>query len=137
MSITKKRIAIIAPDSLLRAFRILFQAESNIDLLAAEVSVKTIKSQISKRPDIVLTYLTKERHSPRGKGVRSTVIEELKSIWPDVYIIAIVSNIQQRAEVQTMGADQILFEGAHPSQILVVIENVETVNEFSDGNQGM
>lgn len=129
MTMPKKEIAIIAPDSLLSAFCILFRAAPNIDLLAAEVSVTAIQSKIDKRPDIVLTYLTKERLSTREKGVSTKVIEELKSIWPDVYIIAIVSNIQQRAKAQTMGADEILFEGTNPSQLLMVIEKVETANE--------
>jgi len=129
MAITKKNIAIIAPDSLLSAFCILFRAAPNIDLLAAEASVTAIQNKIEKSPDIVLTYLTKESLSTRGKGVTTKVIEELKSIWPDVFIIAIVSNIQQREKARALGADEILFEGTQPARLLLEIEKVATANK--------
>jgi len=128
MEITKKNIAIIAPNSLLSAFCILFRAAPNIDLLAAEASVTAIQNKIEKRPDIVLTYLTKESLSTRGKGVTTKVIKELKNIWPEVYIIAIVSSTQQREKAQAFGANEILFEGTQPARLLMEIEKAETAN---------
>lgn len=122
---TTKKLAIIAPNSLLSAFRILFQAAPNVDLLAAEVCVTDIQRKIAKRPDIVLTYLTKANRSTGVKGVTVKVIEELKGIWPDVFIIAIVNSTQQRAQAQALGADKILFEGTQPARLLVEIEKVE------------
>lgn len=129
MTITKKSIAIIAPESLLSAFCIFFASVPNIELLAAELSVAALQNKAGKKPDIVLVYLTKESYFTRRESVPAQVIKELKHIWPDVYIIVVVSSSQQRALAQTMGADEILFEGIKPARLLAVIDKVETAQE--------
>jgi len=124
MKSLNKKLVIIAPDSLLGALRILFQAAPNIDLLAAGVSVTAIK-EIEKSPEIAFVWLAKDNIRNKKEAVTTKVIEELKNIWPDICIVAIVNDVQQYAKVQTLGADEILFEGIKPVRLLAAIKEIK------------
>jgi len=121
----KKKVVIIATESLLTAFRTLVLSAPNLDLLATGVSLSVTRSKIEKTPDIILIYLGKDRPSEGSGYLCSKIIEDIKNAWPDAYIVAIISDSRQREEVRTVGADKVLFEGITPAYLLASIETIE------------
>lgn len=91
--------------------------------------MSAVHKKIDKRPDIVLVYMEKDHHPMGAEVVSVDNIEDLKGIWPGIYIIAIISDFQQRKEVRTSGADEVLFEGIKPARLLKVIEEIGTDNQ--------
>jgi len=86
------------------------------------------RKKTEKRPDIVLICLEKDSPSKGSEFVWPNKIEDLKGVWPGVYIIAIISDPQQREEIRTSGADAVLFEGITPDRLLASIEKVELID---------
>lgn len=128
MTNAKKKVVIIATDPLLTAFQILILSAPTLDLLAAEVSLSAAREKTEKRPDIVLVVLEKDNPPKGSEYIWPNKIVDLKGVWPGVYIIAIISDPQQRKEIQTSGADDVLFEGITPHRLLASIEKVELVD---------
>jgi len=122
---SKKKIVIIASNPLLTALQTLIQSAPALDPLAAEVSLSAVCGKIDQSPDIVLMYLERGRSPDDSETLWSKKIEDLKSIWPGVYIIAIISDPRRREEIRLSGADKVLFDGITPARLLVSIETLE------------
>lgn len=86
------------------------------------------REKTEKRPDIALVVLEKDNPPKGSEYIWANKIVDLKGVWPGVYIIAIISDPQQREEIQTLGADDVLFEGITPDRLLASIEKVELVD---------
>ena len=122
---SKKNIVIIASNPLLIALQTLIQSAPTLDQLAAGVSLSVVCGKIDNRPDIVLMYLERGRSPKDSETLWSKKIEDLKSTWPGVYIIAIISDPRRREEIRLSGADKVLFDGITPARLLAIIETVE------------
>ena len=122
---SKRKIVIIASNPLLTALQTLIQSAPTLDQLAAGVSLSAVCGKIDNKPDIVVTYLDRGRSPNDSEALWSKKIEDLKSIWPGVYIIAIISDPKRREEIRLSGADKVLFDGITPARLLAIIETVE------------
>ena len=125
MTNINRKTIIIAPKALLNALRILMLAAPQIDLLAADVSLVNLRKKVNKTPNIALVYLIPLDSRKGVEGLSLAELPDLRNLWPEVQIITIVSNVQQRKEARESGADIVLFEGTTPARLIATIEKVE------------
>ena len=87
----------------------------------------THQKESQQKPDVLLVYMLNERLRKIIDYISPEDIMTLKEVWPEVHLIAIVSNGQQREIARKLGANTVLLEGITPTRLLTAIENAKPV----------
>jgi len=86
-------------------------------IVARDGLVQTL-SAMSGHPVLLLVVL-----GPSGPGLEvKAVVAQIKARWPQMRLVVLVDNEQQRQAVTLAGADRVWFKGALAAQMLVEIE---------------
>ena len=118
-----KTILIVDDDDLIREFLKELLSMNNYHLIEAHNGKEGLKQVRNNNPDLVITDIV----MPEMEGI--TFISELKTINPDLPVIAMTGNVHGRMEEyldisSKLGANEILRKPVRSKDLL------ETVNKF-------
>ncbi len=85
-------------------------------VLVAEDTDSALRLVENHQPALIILELP----SPQ---VRAT-INEIKTQWPQIYIIVMVDDIAQGKDVETSGADNVLIKGFSAQKFVALIESL-------------
>jgi DNA-binding NarL/FixJ family response regulator len=57
------------------------------------------------------------------------VIGKIKNQWPQIYLIALVEDIDQQKEATASGADRVLIKGFQAQKLIEIIEDLINIDE--------
>ena len=124
MTTSKKQVAIIAPARILGALTILIRSAPNLDVLATDTSIDSLRSDLTHtKPEVFLLYLAKADKPIKSGGISYEDMQELTQTFPEIHYIVVIENSQCREMVQSLGVSSVLFEGASPREILTAIHS--------------
>ena len=76
-------------------------------------------------PDMVLL----DTHLPNGEEWQ--ILEQIKTLWPEIRCIVLADDVQQQQEATTLGADIVLLKGFPPAKLAETIEAVVVTGDSS------